>query len=199
MTIKAKSSKVVHKEGARNRIRKYLEDNVGKVVTTKQIKKIAGISEYARRIRELRNEEGMQILSYRDRPDLNPNQYLLVTLARVARISHKIDKATRARILERNGLSCAMCGATAGDIDPYNTNRKITLHVDHINPDGPTTDDNLRTLCHNCNEGRSNIIIPPITNTISVMRLIRRLARDDQRHIYEELKKKFEGHIDNNE
>jgi 5-methylcytosine-specific restriction endonuclease McrA len=113
-------------------------------------------------------------------------------LERLPRFAHKIDKAQRARILDRNGLTCQMCGATAGDVDPYNSNRRITLHVDHINPDGPTTDDNLRTLCHNCNEGRSNLVIPPTPNTLSVLRTIRRLARDDQRRIYEELKKKIE-------
>jgi 5-methylcytosine-specific restriction endonuclease McrA len=134
----------------------------------------------------------MQILSYRDRPDLRPNQYILVSTERLPRFDHKIDKAQRARILERNGLTCAMCGATAGEPDPYNPNRKIQLHIDHIDPDGRTTDDNLRVLCHNCNEGRSNLVIPPSPNTLSVLRQIRRLGRNDQRRVYDELKKKFE-------
>lgn len=178
--------------GARDRIRKFLEDNVGIKVNTGQIARVANIHDFQRRIRELRNDEGMQILSYRDRHDLKPNEYILVSLERLPRFTHKIDKAQRARILERNGLTCQMCGVTAGDPDPYNPNRKITLHVDHVNPDGETTDENLRTLCHNCNEGRSNLVIPPTPNTLSVIRTIRRLARDDQRRVYEELKKKFE-------
>jgi 5-methylcytosine-specific restriction endonuclease McrA len=178
--------------GARDRIRKFFEDNVGKKVTTKQISRVAKISEYARRIRELRNEEGMQILSYRDTPTLKPDEYLLVTKQRQPRFSHRIDKAQRARILERNGMTCAMCGVTAGEPDPYNSNRKITLHVDHIDPDGLTTDENLRTLCHNCNEGRSNLVIPPTPNTLTTLRTIRRLGRAEQRRIYEELGKKFQ-------
>lgn len=178
--------------GARNRIRAFFEANVGKIVTTSQIAKVAKIGDYQRRIRELRGDEGMQILSYRDRPDLRPNQYILVDLKRLPRFTHKIDKATRARIIERNGLTCAMCGATAGAPDPYNQNRKITLHVDHIDPDGPTTDENLRTLCHNCNEGRSNLVIPPAPNVLTVLRTVRRLAREDQRQLYAELKKRFE-------
>jgi 5-methylcytosine-specific restriction endonuclease McrA len=178
--------------GARDRIRKFFEEHVGEKVNTEQISDIALIHDYQRRIRELRNDEGMQILSYRDRPDLKPNEYILISLKRAPRLSHKIDKTQRARILERNGFTCLMCGATTGDIDPYNPDRKITLHVDHIDPDGPSTDDNLRTLCHNCNEGRSNLAIPPTPNTLSILRNIRRLARNDQRRIYEELKKKFE-------
>jgi 5-methylcytosine-specific restriction endonuclease McrA len=145
-----------------------------------------------RRIRELRNDEGLQILSYRDRPDLSPSEYILVSLKRQPRFSHKIDKSQRARILERNGLTCAMCGTTAGAPDPFNPNRKISLQVDHVNPDGPTTDENLRTLCHNCNEGRNNLVIPPTPNTLSVLRTIRRLGRDDQRLLFEELKRRFE-------
>lgn len=179
-------------DGARDKIRKFLEEKIGEIVTTEQISEIAGIRDYQRRIRELRGEEGMQILSYRDRQDLKPNEYILVSKDRLPRFSHKIDKTQRARIIERNGLTCSMCGVMAGEPDLYNPNRKITLHVDHVDPDGPTSDENLRTLCHNCNEGRSNLVIPPSPNTLSVIRNIRRLARDDQRRIYEELKKKFE-------
>jgi len=178
--------------GARDKIRAFFEKNVGKKVTTEQIARVAKIRDYQRRIRELRNEEGMQILSYRDRTDLKPSEYILVSLERKPRFAHKIDKTQRARILDRNGLTCAMCGVTAGEPDQYNSNRKITLHVDHIDPDGPTTDDNLRVLCHNCNEGRSNLVTPLAPSTLTVIRNIRRLSRDDQRKVYLELKKKFE-------
>ena len=177
--------------GARDEIRKFLEANVGKIVT-RHISSVAKIHDYQRRIRELRNDEGMQILSYRDRPDLKPSEYILVSLKRQPRLSHKIDKAQRARILERNGFTCLMCGATAGEPDPYNPNRRITLQVDHVDSDGLTSDDNLRTLCHNCNEGRSNLVVPPAPNTLAVLRTIRRMARKDQRSLYEELKRKFE-------
>lgn len=176
---------------ARNKVRAFFKKNVGKIVTTKQIAKVAGISEYARRIRELRDDEGMKILSHNDRHDLKPGQYILESLQRAPRFSHKIDKTTRARILERNGLTCCMCGATAGDVDPYNPGRTIRLHVDHINPDGPTIDDNLRTVCNNCNEGKSNLASPPTPNALIVIRQIRRLPRDQQRRIFGMLKSRL--------
>ncbi|MCI0406184.1 MAG: HNH endonuclease, partial [candidate division Zixibacteria bacterium] len=97
----------------------------------------------------------------------------------------------RARILERNGFTCAMCGMTPLDEDPYRPGRNIRLHVDHINPDGPSSEDNLRTLCNNCNEGRSNLAVPPALNTLSVLRQIRKLPRDEQKRIFEDLKKRF--------
>ena len=176
---------------ARDKIRKFFERNVGKVVSIQQIRRVAGFSESARRIRELRDDEGMRILSHNDRADLRPGQYILESLERKPRFSHKIDKTTRARILERNGLTCAMCGSTAGDDDPYAPGRKIRLHVDHVIPDGPTKDDNLRTLCNNCNEGRGNVAIPPTPNTLSVLRQIRRLPRNQQRRIFSVLKERL--------
>ena len=178
---------------ARDKIRAFFKRNVGRVVTTKQLARVAGISEYARRIRELRDDEGMRILSHNDRHDLRPGEYILESLERTPRFSHKIDKTTRARILERNGLTCGMCGTTAGDPDPYNPGRTIRLHVDHINPDGPAVDDNLRALCNNCNEGRGNVATPPTPNTLSILRQIRRLPRDQQRRIFEMLRTRFES------
>ena len=177
--------------GSKDKIRQFFEEHVGKVLTTAQIRELTQVSEYARRIRELRDDEGMQIISHNDRTDLKPGEYVLLSLERKPRFSHKIDKVQRARILERNGLTCAMCGATAGDPDPYMPGRKIRLHVDHIDPDGPAIDENLRVLCNNCNEGRSNLAIPPAPNTISILRQIRKLPRGEQNRILEELRKKF--------
>ena len=46
--------------GAKSRIRRYLEERVGQVVYGEEIAAVAGISEWARRVRELR-EEGLAI------------------------------------------------------------------------------------------------------------------------------------------
>lgn len=178
--------------GARDKIREFLEGKVGKIVTTEQIAQVAKIRDYQRRIRELRDDEGMQILSYRDRPDLRPNEYMLTSLKRGPHFVHRIDKAQRARITGRDGLACSMCGATPSDPDPYSHGRRITLHIDRVDPNGPTTDENLGVYCRNCKEGRKNLVRSPMPNTLTVIRTIRRLGRDEQRRIYEELKKRFE-------
>lgn len=58
---------------ARDKIRDYFLKNVGKVLEGEKLRKVAGdISEWARRVRELRDEEGYQILSHNDRSDLKP-------------------------------------------------------------------------------------------------------------------------------
>jgi len=181
------------KEGAKERIRRLFEDNVGHVLTTEQIREVAGISEYARRIRELRDEEGMQIYSYRDGRDLKPKEYLLISLDRLPAIGRDISPQLRNEILERNGFTCQNCGAGAGDRDPTDPARKVRLHVDHIIPlaQGGTNDrDNLRTLCSACNHGKSNINLPS-EGAKNLLARIRKEPRSVQIEIYEQLKRRF--------
>lgn len=48
--------------GARAKLRKHFLKNIGKIMDSSELQEVAGgITEWARRIRELRNEEGYQI------------------------------------------------------------------------------------------------------------------------------------------
>ena len=68
------------KPGSKQLILDYFLHNIGKVLESKDIQQASGGAvEWARRVRELRNEEGYQILSHKDRANLKPNQYLLET------------------------------------------------------------------------------------------------------------------------
>jgi len=181
--------------GARDKIREYFIANVGKVLTTQKIRKVAGISEYARRIRELRDEEGLQIKSHVDRADLKPGEYILETLEQKSVISRTINPQLRNEILERNGFTCQLCGAGPGDVDRFNPNRMVRLHIDHVLPisQGGTDDkENLRVLCSACNQGRSNVQ-PPSETALNIIAKIRKLPKSNQKEIYEILKKKFEA------
>jgi hypothetical protein len=90
---------------ARDKIRNFFEENLGKVVTTHDISEVAGIRDYPRRIRELREKEGMQIKSHNDRTDLKPGEYILETLERLPVFEHGISSRTRAEVLARNGFT----------------------------------------------------------------------------------------------
>ena len=183
--------------GSKDKIRSFFEANVGKVITTQQIRKVAGVSEYARRLRELRDEEGMQIKSHIDRHDLKPGQYILENLKRVPSLGRGISPQLRNEILERNGFTCQQCGAGPGDPDPFNTSRKIRLNIDHLVPisQGGTNDKtNLRVLCSACNLGRKNIQ-PLGESALNILARIRRLPRAAQKEVFEALKKTFEKNI----
>lgn len=181
--------------GARDRIREFFENNLGKIVTTQQVRKVAKISEYARRIRELRELEGMQIKSHIDDPRLKPGQYILETLDRLPALGIAISLQKRNTILERNGYTCQLCGAGAGDPDPLYPGRKVRLHIDHILPQsqgGTDDDDNLRVLCSTCNQSKSNIQTTS-EPTLNLLARIRKAPRAIQKEVYLALKKTFDS------
>ena len=181
--------------GARDRIRAFLEAHVGKVVTTKQIGKVAKISDYQRRIRELRDEEGMEIRSYKDHPGLRPDRYILKSLEYRPVVGRVISLQLRNEILERNGLTCQLCGATGADPDPGNPGRKLRLVIDHLIPvsqGGTNTRENLRVLCSACNAGRANLQAAS-ESARNLLARIRRAPRSVQLEVYEALKRSYGG------
>jgi hypothetical protein len=172
---------------ARNRIRTFLEENLGRIVTTQEIAGVAGISDYQRRIRELRELEGMQIKTHNDRPDLKPGEYILESLTRLPAFEHDISARTRAEVLARNGFTCQWCGRGPGDADPVNPSRKIRLHIDHIDPDGGSDKSNLRALCSACNQGKSNVQ-PASEKARDIIARLRKVSRAEKQEVYERLK-----------
>ena len=61
--------------GSKQLILEFLLAHMGRVVSSEEIRAASGnVSEWARRLRELRNEEGYRILSHRDRSDLKPGK-----------------------------------------------------------------------------------------------------------------------------
>jgi len=184
---------MAERKGARTKLREYFITNVGKVLNSEQLREIAGISEWARRIRELRNESGMNIQTHNDRSDLKPGQYILVDLIPLPSFERNISKETRAFVLDRNGFTCQMCGAVAGELHPYDTNRKTRLHIGHIidKSQGGTDDaSNLRAICSVCNEGASNLTLPRPSN-LKLLAQVRRATGSSQLEILKWLITKF--------
>ncbi|MEJ7762999.1 MAG: HNH endonuclease signature motif containing protein [Thermomicrobiales bacterium] len=126
------------------------------------LRNVAGTSEWGRRVRELRDEEGYDIRTHNDREDLKPGEYVLVSTTPRPAFARGISKETRAFVLDRNGFTCQMCGAGAGEVHPYDVRRKTRLHIGHsIDKSLGGTDEpgNLRAICSVCNEGAANITL----------------------------------------
>lgn len=182
------------KPGSKKLILEFFLENKGKVLKSRDIQKASGgVSEWARRVRELRNEEGYQILTHKDRVDLKPDEYILETTKRLPSFSRSISKETRAWVLERNGYTCQMCGLAAGDRDPFNSTRSVRLTMGHIldkSKGGDDTPSNLRAVCTNCNEGLQNTALPK-PDRVHLLAQIRRATIADQKAVLEWLLTKF--------
>ncbi|MDR3308314.1 MAG: HNH endonuclease [Coriobacteriales bacterium] len=180
-------------EGARGRLRYYFLNHVGEVLGSDELREVAGISEWARRVRELRNEEGYEILTHNDRSDLKPGQYLLIDQKPKPAFAREISKEVRAYVLDRNGFTCQMCGAVAGEPHPYDPTRKTRLHIGHIidkSMGGTDDPSNLRALCSICNEGAANLTLDRPSHDKLLIQ-IRRATGADQLKALEWLCRKF--------
>lgn len=187
------------KYGAKKKLREHFLNNLGRVMDSDELREVAdNQSEWARRIRELRNEEGYQILTHNDRASLKPGQYLLETPKPVPAFDRAISKETRAYVLDRNGNTCQMCGSVAGEPHPYDSSRTTRLHMGHIiDKSLGGTDDasNLRAICSVCNEGASNATLPR-PDLMKLLVNVRRATAQDQLKVLEWLKKKFPKHAE---
>ena len=188
----------LRKPSAKDKIRQFLLANIGNVVTSKELADVAAASEWARRLRELRDEEGWPIRSNNDDAKLKPGEYLLAEQPpekRNVAFSRNISAKLRAEVLDRNGFTCQMCGLTPGDIDPE-TGRKVRLHIGHIKDKslgGKDELSNLRALCSTCNQGAKNITGEK-PSAIWLLTQVRRAGQDEQRAVLEWLSKKFNSY-----
>lgn len=90
------------------------------------------------------NEEGAQ-------QTLNSPEGEVTTLQRGSR---DVGLRMRFRVMQRDCFKCRICGKSPA------TDQRVILHIDHIvawSKGGPTEIANLRTLCSDCNLGKSNL------------------------------------------
>lgn len=187
---------------ARSRILDLFLSNIGIVVDKSQISEVAQIAEWARRVRELRDEYGYDIRSHKEETSLKPGQYILrdPNPNPVAK-ERKISKDQYYRILNRDGHKCLSCGRGPGEVHPTDPRKTLKLVVDHIVPIStaeaqgikPNDDSNLQTLCDFCNEGKANKFIGKVGEAReNIKALVRNAPLETQKEIYLVLKSIFE-------
>jgi hypothetical protein len=154
-------------KSGRDIVRGLFLANIGKIVTKEQIIKAIcsglGVDDYEnwhQRLSELRTDEGYTILSGRDRKDLKPGQYLLLSAERreIAAKRTRPTPDTWKAVLKRAGNCCEWkeggiaCGLHNGATDPIGGGT-VKLTPDHKTPHSidpnsdPNDPDQWQALC----------------------------------------------------
>lgn len=145
---------------ARERIGRFLEANVGRIVSREQIDYVSGIAEGSRRVRELRDEEGWPIASHIDEQELQPGEYRLLSAEPTDRrdpMQRLYPENLRQQVFERDAYTCKACGRdrdkalAAGDTRFYLEVHHLVAVADELGslPKSERNNiENLVTLCH---------------------------------------------------
>lgn len=142
------------KAAVKDKILEFLLANVGQPVTGEELRYVAGDkTEWARRVRELRTEEGWAVATKNmGRPDLPIGVYVLEDAHQAPPHDRKIPDDVRRAVLIRDGYSCQHCTwdhTKWNKADP----RHLELHHKvHHAKGGENTEGNLITLCTVCHD-----------------------------------------------
>lgn len=196
----------------------WFQQNLGKIITAKELARIPGkdgetINHNMRRVFELRDEQGYEIINWKDKNPLGQKLrvdewILLKKEPNPKKIrSRGVNKRIAYEVFTRDNNTCQFCGRTPQDDDPFRQGHKIKLHVGHIiahkrsydkdiirvesindmSEDHVLAKEDFITMCNVCNEGAKNKDLEIMSPTAKVMKL----RESDQREIYKTLKKKF--------
>lgn len=142
--------------GAQSKILEFFRRNVGKKITGEELRYVAkGNSEWARRVRELRTEQGWPILTRgTGMPELPIGVYLLEADKQAEVHDRSIPDPVKVKVLQRDEFACRSCGwsrSTANPSDRYRAQIELH-HIEHHVKGGKNTEDNLISLCNVCHD-----------------------------------------------
>lgn len=133
------------------KIIEYMRLNVGARISIEELKYLANSkSEWARRVRELRTEDGWPIFSrMQGHPELPIGTYVLEEDKQAEAHDRKIPDDVRVTVLTRDGFACTYCKWDRTLLNPADPRKFLELHhlVAHANK-GKNSEDNLVTLCN---------------------------------------------------
>ncbi|MBX2926473.1 MAG: HNH endonuclease [Saprospiraceae bacterium] len=141
--------------GGKQKILKFLKENVGVPITGEELRYVAGdSSEWARRVRELRTEDGWKIKTrHTGRPDLQQGVYILEDDLQAERHDRNIPDHMQIGVLERDHYRCLKCDWSRDKLHPDDRRQRLELHhVKYHSKKGENTLENLATLCNVCHD-----------------------------------------------
>lgn len=138
----------------RDKILKFLKENVGREVTNEELRYVAGDkTEWARRTRELRTEYGWPIVTRTaGRPDLDIGVYVLQADRQSPEHDRHIPDDVRREILRRDKYECQECGWSSKEWNSSDPRHLELHHIKHHAKGGKNTEENLKTLCTVCHD-----------------------------------------------
>ena len=135
----------------KSKIIEYFCRNVGEEITGEELKYLAkDKKEWARRVRELRTEEGWPIVTRNSgREDLAVGVYVLEEDRQAYEHDRAIPDPVRVAVLRRDDFKCVKCGWNRSMLSPDDPRKMLELHHKRHHKDrGANTVDNLVTLCN---------------------------------------------------
>lgn len=139
--------------GAKERILQYFLNNVGEQITGEELRYVAKSSEWARRTRELRTEEGWPISTKMSgNPNLAPGVYVLEKARQAPAHDRKISESVRRTVLRRDEYRCTRCDWSYSEWNPSDPRFLELHHLVHHAKGGANDAKNLKTLCNVCHD-----------------------------------------------
>ena len=150
--------------GSQGRVLKYLQANVGQIVTTEELIYVGQASESPRRARELRTEQGYAVATrFTGRPDLRPGEYVLESEQRTA---EPHDRHIPAKVAEeaflRDNSMCRICGWKHSQWTRQDPRFLELHHFEAHQSGGRNVTANLIVLCNKCHDDvHAHRVTPP--------------------------------------
>jgi hypothetical protein len=149
------------KASVSDKVIEYFRRNVGEEITGEELRYLAkDRNEWARRVRELRTEQGWPIVTKSSgRTDLAIGVYVLEEDRQAYAHDRIIPDPIRVEVLHRDGYQCVRCGWSRAMLSRDDPRKMLELHhVKHHIDKGENTAENLITLCnvHHDEEHRQN-------------------------------------------
>ncbi len=143
----------------KDKLLRYLRANVGRAVSGEELMYVAkGRTEWARRTRELRTEEGWAVMTRNTgRPDLAVGMYVLEHERQAQVHDRHIPDPVRRSVLQRDRFICQDCGWTRAKWQPEDPRSLELHHVIHHAAGGANIESNLVTLCNVCHDERHRL------------------------------------------
>lgn len=143
------------KTGSKNKLLEYLKLSVGEIITTEELSYVSkDARQYARRVRELRTEEGYPISTrLTGRPDLNIGEYVMESSERIAEPhDRRIPFDVQKQVYERDNNTCLLCGWSQ---EKWSRDDRRILELHHLEghaEGGRNALDNLIVICSRCHD-----------------------------------------------